>query len=118
MNPREKRLLKILIERDKVFIRDLRELIGSQNPAQIKFQLKNCGWQIHTDFIPVKDRDGELCPASFYWIDEKEKQKAIECLKIDEAGAAASSIKNNEKFNMLNFMQNHITKGGKNEQPS
>jgi hypothetical protein len=59
MNPRNKRLLEVLSNRDRVFVSELRKLIGALNPAQNAHELRQVGWKIRTGRIATKDRDGE-----------------------------------------------------------
>jgi hypothetical protein len=90
IHPRQKRLIELLIDRDRVFVRDLRNLIGAENPAQITMTLRRKGWNIKTDFIQVFDRDGNPCRAGYYWMETDEQKKAIEFLNKNE-GAATSA---------------------------
>ena len=92
--------MKVWISREKICF----NAISFWDDEPIEYDI--CG----EVFFDVKDRDKKLCRPGFYWIGDKEKQKAIDYLKIDEAGDSASSIKSNEKFNTLNFMQKHNTK--------
>jgi hypothetical protein len=108
MNPRELRLLKILMEEDKVFLEDLRQKVGALNPAQVKFSLKKKGWIIHTTFISMKDRDGNDCRPGYYWMDLQEKEKVRNFLeKVNGAAATAPSTTETSKFNTLKFIQNY-----------
>jgi len=108
MNPREKRFLKYLIENDKIMVKDLRELIGALNPAQIASALREQGWKINTGYIKVKDRDGKTCRPGYYWMPDSERIIANKFLKktknIDER---VSSSSKKSKFKMLEFMQNN-----------
>lgn len=96
MNPREKRLLKILSEAEKVEVKELRATIGALNPAQVKFSLMKKGWNIQTGRILVHDRDGKTCYPGFYYIESSERDKARLFLeKIGRAAGTALPADNN-----------------------
>ncbi len=95
MSPRQIRLLRELLEHDKVFVRDLRKSIGALNPAQITFSLRRQGWNIQTDFIAVQDRDGVICHPGYYWLDNKEKEKVRDFLKKTNGEVRASPLVQN-----------------------
>lgn len=94
MSPRDMRLLRSLVEEEKVFVRDLRSRIGSLNPAQNALSLRKQGWKIQTDYIGVHDRDGVLCRPGYYWMDESERERARVFLEeAEKAAATAPSAK-------------------------
>lgn len=98
MRPREKRFLKALLEKDRVFVKDLRTIVGALNPAQVAFTLRQQGWNIQTKFVTMKDRDGLVCHPGFYWLDDTEKERAKRLLE-ETCGAdnAAPSADGNPK---------------------
>lgn len=99
MNPRDRRLLKCLVEMDRVFVRDLRALIGALNPAQNALSLRKAGWNIKTEKASMRDRDGKLCYPGFYWIGPGEKAKALEFLqRADRAAGTAPSVNDNPEL--------------------
>ncbi|HUD00810.1 MAG TPA: hypothetical protein VMR37_00620 [Rhabdochlamydiaceae bacterium] len=81
MRPRERRFLKVLLEKDKVFVRDLRTIVGALNPAQVAFTLRQKGWNIQTKFISMQDRDGCICHPGFYWLNDEEKERVKRLLE-------------------------------------
>lgn len=101
MNPRNKRLLEVLAKRDRVFVSELRKLIGALNPAQNTHELRQAGWKIHTGRIVTKDRDGRVCHPGFYSLEPDEQTRAGEfLLKADRAaGTAPSAVDNSELQN-------------------
>jgi hypothetical protein len=114
MSPREIRLLRCLIKGDRVFIRDLRELIGAQNPAQIKFSLKKQGWAIQVDFIETRDRDDKTCRSGCYWMDLAEKERATRFLEdAKQAAATARSAKDKTSFGINSLSDGNSITGGK-----
>ena len=93
MSPREERLLRELVQNKRVFIRDLRERIGAQNPAEIKSQLVKRGWIIQTEFIAMLDRDGKRCYAGYYLIESVEQERGRQFLEeINRAEATALQV--------------------------
>jgi hypothetical protein len=88
MSEREKRFLKALLEKDKVFVKDLRTIVGALNPAQIAFTLRQKGWNIQTKFITMRDRDGFICHPGYYWLDDQEKER-VRRLFEEAIGAVA-----------------------------
>jgi hypothetical protein len=112
MGPRELRLLKELVEHDRVFVRDLRKSVGALNPAQIAFCLRKQGWVINTDFITTRDRDGMICHPGYYWLDDKEKQRAEEELrKAGAVGPAPTEGKCSELSDSQPAKGEDITRG-------
>ena len=94
MSPRDMRLLKSLVQEERVFVRDLRTQIGSLNPAQNALSLRKRGWRIQTDYIGVHDRDGVLCRPGYYWMEESERERArIFFEEAERAAATAPSAK-------------------------
>ncbi|NGX51164.1 MAG: hypothetical protein K1060chlam2_01024 [Chlamydiae bacterium] len=94
MSPRDMRLLRSLVEEERVFVRDLRSRIGSLNPAQNALSLRNQEWRIQTDYIGIHDRDGVLCRPGYYWMEESERERArIFLEKAERAAATAPSAK-------------------------
>ncbi|NGX51768.1 MAG: hypothetical protein KR126chlam5_00051 [Candidatus Anoxychlamydiales bacterium] len=113
LSPREKRLIQVLLKETKVYVKDLRQHIGAQNPAQIKFQLKKKGFNIYTGFDDVHDRDGKSCKAGYYWLDDVEKQRIYEFLKKnDEAATTTSSNHNRSTFKLSQLINAYCNKGG------
>ena len=90
MTPRNRRLLGALVTHEKVFVSELRTMVGALNPAQNVLSLRQLGWHIHTGRISVKDRDGNLCRPGFYRLEPKEKERAIAFLK--EADGTATTV--------------------------
>lgn len=100
MTPRNKRLLELLAKRDKVFVAELRPLIGALNPAQNALKLRQQGWDIKMDRTSIRDRDGKLCSPGYYWFEISEKNRAQEYLrKTDKAAATAQSANDDPKLN-------------------
>ena len=119
MNPREKRLLEVLVNCDHIEVRDLRELIGALNPAQLVFQLRKDGWAIQTGWLTVHDRDGELRHPGFYFLEPEERCRAIEFLeRAGGAGVSAPQTSENTSNASEETFNNDDSKGGENDQPS
>lgn len=113
MSPREMRLLRELINNERVLVKDLRVRIGALNPAQITFSLRRKGWNIRTGFVQVQDRDGRLCNTGYYWMPGEEKAKAEEYLKkTNGAGATAPLAKCDALAWKTISSVFHHTKGG------
>lgn len=113
MTPREMRLLKCLASSDKVFVRELRSLIGALNPAQNAMSLRKQGWRIHTGYVVVHDRDDVPCRPGFYWMEASEQARAQEFLeKTDRAAATAPTARRhfNDKISDLD-----CSTGGEND---
>ncbi|NGX46773.1 MAG: hypothetical protein K1000chlam3_00136 [Chlamydiae bacterium] len=99
MNPRNKRLLEVLVIRDRVFVNELRKLIGAFNPAQNAHELRRAGWKINTGRGVAKDRDGKTCRPGFYWMEPHEQARVIEFLKgADRAAGTAPSANDNPEL--------------------
>jgi hypothetical protein len=111
MNSRQVRLLKVLSEREKVFVKDLRPLIGALNPAQVAFTLRKKGWTIQTGFISMLDRDGSLCHPGYYWLDSKERERAREVLERASGAVAAAPSADVENSGSPTSENDH-SKGG------
>ena len=116
MSPRNKRLLQCLVDKERVFVRDLRSLIGALNPAQNALSLRKSGWNIQTDYIAVRDRDGKVCRPGYYWMETSERERAYEFLKVAErAGGAAPSACDDLKCDDSQSSVSDNSKGGKND---
>ena len=112
MKQREKRFLKALLERDKVFVKDLRTIVGALNPAQVAFILRQKGWNIQTNFISMRDRDGLICHPGYYWLDDKEKER-VQRFFEETTGAdnAAPLVDGNSKCSDFQISNSHRSKG-------
>jgi hypothetical protein len=112
MRPRERRFLKALLEKDKVFVRDLRTIVGAQNPAQVAFNLRQKGWNIQTKFISMHDRDGCICHPGFYWLNEEEKERVRRFLE-ETSGAdnAAPPANGDSKCSDYQISDSDLSKG-------
>jgi len=97
MSGREKRFLKALLEKNKVFVKDLRTIVGALNPAQIAFTLRQKGWNIQTKFITMRDRDGLICHPGYYWLDDQEKER-VRRLFEEAIGAVVPAPSENENL--------------------
>lgn len=102
MKPREKRFLQALLEKDKVFVMELRNIVGALNPAQVAFTLRQKGWNIQTKFVTMRDRDGLVCHPGFYWLEDKEKERVRQFLE-ETNGAVAPAPSENENSKHTNF---------------
>lgn len=112
MRPREKRFLKALLEKDKVFVRDLRTIVGAQNPAQVAFTVRRKGWNIQTKFISMQDRDVCICHPGFYWLNDDEKERVKQLLE-ETSGAdnAAPPGNGNSKCSDFQISDSNPSKG-------
>ncbi|MGD2169930.1 MAG: hypothetical protein PVI40_06795 [Chlamydiota bacterium] len=118
MTPREERLLRQLADKDKIFVKDLRALIGALNPAQIASNLRKQGWKIHTDYITMYDRDRNLCRPGYYWMDASERDRACTFLiKVEGAAGTAPSTDDNLELQNLKSSDNNDDNiiGGEND---
>ena len=118
MSPREKRLLRCLLEKEKVFVKDLRSLIGSMNPAHNALCLRKMGWKIDTSYIAFHDRDGVPCRPGFYSMDISERERAREFLeKTDGAAVTAPSANEDSEHHDSKSSVQNITEEEKNDNP-
>ncbi len=117
MNPRNKRLLEVLSKRDRVFVSELRNLIGALNPAQNTHELRRAGWKINTGRTVIKDRDGKVCHRGFYSLESDEKAKVREFLQGADraAGTAPSASDNSELLNPKSSDKPNDSIGGEND---
>lgn len=117
MNPRNKRLLEVLSKRDRVFVSELRKLIGALNPAQNTHDLRQAGWKIHTGRVITKDRDGRVCHPGFYLLEADEKARALEFLQKADgaAGTAPSAGDNSKHLNSKSSDKANDSIGGEND---
>lgn len=119
MNPRDRRLLRCLVDNERVFVRELRSMIGALNPAQNAHSLRRKGWDIQTGYVTVPDRDGKACRPGYYWLEMSEKERASEFLKIAErAGGSAPSAGDDFKLGDSQSSETYGNKGGENDKPS
>lgn len=119
MSPRNRRLLLCLVERERVFVRELRSLIGALNPAQNALSLRRGGWNIQTDYTTVRDRDGKVCRPGYYWLETSERERACQFLKkAERAGGAAPSAGDDIKLSDSQSSESNDNKGGENDKPS
>jgi len=116
MNSRCKRALQYLTQVDRVFVRDLRQIIGASNPAQNIFLLRKLGWNIRTGKINMTDRDGSKCHPGYYWLNDEEKFRAIDFLqKANEAATTAPKAKDTSNCPGENPSSYDNTGGEKND---
>lgn len=77
---RHRRFLQTLVG-GKTSIYQLRKLVGAMNVPQIAYELRGLNWEICTERVSMKDRDGKICRPGNYFLTENTKLLAEEALK-------------------------------------
>ncbi len=79
-NPRERRLLAVLLQRGETSRHDLDGLIGAENSPDVVFRLRNRGFEIPCERREMIDRDGHKVRIGFYSLSAADRPKAIAAL--------------------------------------
>ena len=76
-NPREVRLLRILLERGEVSRHALDPAIGAENSPDVVFRLRRKGFEIPCERRKFIDRDGKTVRIGIYSMTPNDRQKAV-----------------------------------------
>lgn len=78
--PKEYRFLNAIVDK-AVSREDLDCIVGATNSPHIAYVLRNAGWLIKTERMPVINRDGEKSRIGYYHLEPQQKQAAIDALQ-------------------------------------
>lgn len=81
--PRQRRALTALVKFDGVSTKDMRDIVGCLNPAEVMAQLKRGGWKWSCELIEVLDRDGCVCRPGVYKLLPEYRLLAAEILGLN-----------------------------------
>ena len=85
---RHYRLLKQLLNRP-TYREQLDKIVGASNSPEEVRQLRELGWGIICERVPVTDRDGKPSRIGLYYLQPDYKEAAVEITKKWEAGVTA-----------------------------
>jgi hypothetical protein len=80
--PRQRRALTALVHFDGVSTKDMRDIVGCLNPAEVMAQLKRNGWKWVCELVEVVDRDGHVCRPGIYKLTPEHRKLAAEMVGI------------------------------------
>lgn len=81
-NPRERRLLTVLLQRGETSRHDLDGLIGAENSPDVVMRMRRkFGLDIDMEKRKFADRDGQTVRIGFYSLTASDRQKAVAALK-------------------------------------
>jgi hypothetical protein len=82
-NPRQRRAVEALVERDSIQVQEIGTLIGALNPRQTIMELRRQGFDgiIKTRRFRQQDRDKKMCWPGEYYIPPEYKPLMREVLK-------------------------------------
>jgi hypothetical protein len=82
--PRQHRALTALVKFDSVSTKDMRDIVGCLNPAEVMAQLKRNGWKWGCELVEVIDRDGHACRPGLYKLSTEHRRLAAEILGLND----------------------------------
>ena len=102
--PRQERLIRALLEHDKISANALRDVAGASNISQAVVDLRSLGWVIlgwviNMKRISIKDRDGKPCKPGRYFLSKEMRRRAEQALREYSTRSAATEqadIMNND----------------------